>query len=61
MPDPLPNPIPPPPPPPLPSRSAEFYGDVQGANYYSVAVVPASLCTAGVTLASLRVRPPCCF
>lgn len=42
---------------PLPA--AEFYGELQGANYYSVAVVPASFCTPGVTLGSLRVSMPC--
>lgn len=35
---------------------AEFYGALTGANYYSVALVDASFCTPGVTLASLKVR-----
>ncbi|KAL4428192.1 hypothetical protein ABPG75_002281 [Micractinium tetrahymenae] len=39
--------------------AAEFYGELQGANYYSVAVVPASFCTAGVTLASLKGKRSC--
>lgn len=36
-------------------RAAEFYGDLQGASYFSVAVVPANFCTAGVTFADLQV------
>lgn len=34
----------------------QYYGDLQGASYYSVAVVNKEFCTDGVTLASLRVR-----
>lgn len=35
---------------------AEYYGDLSGASYYSVAVVPKEFCTDGVTMSSLRVR-----
>ncbi|KAI7836214.1 hypothetical protein COHA_009895 [Chlorella ohadii] len=38
---------------------AEFYGALTGANYYSVALVDASFCTAGVTLASLKGKRAC--
>ena len=42
-----------------PPPPAEFYGALTGANYYSVALVDASFCTPGVTLASLKVRIYC--
>ena len=33
----------------------QYYGDLQGASYYSVAVVPKEFCTDGVNFGSLRV------
>lgn len=39
-----------------PAPLLQFYGDLQGASYYSVAVVNKEFCTDGVTLANLRVR-----
>ena len=40
--------------------AAEYYGDLQGASYYSVAVVPAQFCSSGTSFADLKVRPACC-
>ncbi len=41
---------------PSPPPALQFYGDLQGASYYSVAVVNKEFCTDGVTLANLKVR-----
>jgi hypothetical protein len=35
---------------------AEFYGDLAGAEYYSVAVVSADFCTAGATFTDVCLR-----
>ena len=40
---------------PSPPPALQFYGDLQGASYYSVAVVNKEFCTDGVTLANLKV------